>query len=219
MQVWRLSGFLLGSYRSHKLFPDAFYAIVTKNSREFTGNICIDETVLRQSGVTDFEQYAMEKGHDLILDGFIDDDSGEGMSGVIKGVGIGADQTKSKGKGSQTETLTPAKIFDQVGKLLKTNPDIDLGAYQFVIDGKHLFLKNFAFPVDVATGSSLFGVQTLVGHTVKMFAEKLANQRYATGSVPCGNPNLWHMRFPNLLSFDLNGGKAVGRQHVDFNMV
>jgi citronellol/citronellal dehydrogenase len=34
--------------------------ILSKNSRDFTGNFCLDEDVLRDAGVTDFAQYAYD---------------------------------------------------------------------------------------------------------------------------------------------------------------
>src|SRR5579872_2644975 len=40
--------------RKPEIVADAAYAIVTRPSREFTGNFCIDEEILRASGVTDF---------------------------------------------------------------------------------------------------------------------------------------------------------------------
>lgn len=36
--------------------------MLSKNSREYTGNFEIDEDVLRREGVTDFEQYASVPG-------------------------------------------------------------------------------------------------------------------------------------------------------------
>lgn len=47
---------------------DAAYGIVTKPSREFSGNFTIDDTFLYENGVTDFSQYAIEPGHPLVPD-------------------------------------------------------------------------------------------------------------------------------------------------------
>jgi citronellol/citronellal dehydrogenase len=35
---------------------------LSRRSTEYTGNFAIDEDVLREEGVTDFEQYACKKG-------------------------------------------------------------------------------------------------------------------------------------------------------------
>merc|ERR1712087_905457 len=43
--------------RTPQIQADAAYAIITSASSGFTGNMCIDEQVLRKAGVTDFAQY------------------------------------------------------------------------------------------------------------------------------------------------------------------
>lgn len=53
------------------IVADAAYAILTKPSREFTGNFCIDEEVLGKEGVTDFAKYQAVAGADLIPDLYI----------------------------------------------------------------------------------------------------------------------------------------------------
>ncbi len=51
---------------------DAAHAILVRPARETTGNFFIDEDVLRQAGVTDFERYAVEPGAELLPDFFLD---------------------------------------------------------------------------------------------------------------------------------------------------
>jgi len=57
--------------RKPDIMADAAYAILTKPSREFTGNFCIDEELLKKEGVTDFSSYASVPGADLIPDFFL----------------------------------------------------------------------------------------------------------------------------------------------------
>jgi hypothetical protein len=53
---------------------DAVYAILTQDSRACTGNFFVDETLLRQQGVTDFEQYSVVPGTtDFMFDYFLDE--------------------------------------------------------------------------------------------------------------------------------------------------
>ena len=52
---------------------DAAYAILCRDSNACSGNFYIDEEVLREEGVTDFEQYAVEPGADLYRDFFVPD--------------------------------------------------------------------------------------------------------------------------------------------------
>ena len=44
--------------RNVDIMADAAYEILTKDSKTFTGNFCIDDLVLHEAGVTDFSQYA-----------------------------------------------------------------------------------------------------------------------------------------------------------------
>jgi citronellol/citronellal dehydrogenase len=54
---------------------DAAYAILTKPSKEFTGNFCIDDTVLADNGVTDFSVYADVPFDQLAPDFFVPEDN------------------------------------------------------------------------------------------------------------------------------------------------
>jgi len=51
---------------------DAAYAILTSDSRSTSGNFFIDENVLRETGIVDFEPYAMTPGGPLHTDMFLD---------------------------------------------------------------------------------------------------------------------------------------------------
>ena len=57
--------------RTPEIMADAAYAILTKPSREFTGNFCVDEEILKKEGVTDFSKYQAVPGADLIPDFFV----------------------------------------------------------------------------------------------------------------------------------------------------
>ncbi len=46
--------------RTPEIVADAAHAILTKDSRTFTGRFCIDEDVLRDAGTTDFARYRHE---------------------------------------------------------------------------------------------------------------------------------------------------------------
>jgi citronellol/citronellal dehydrogenase len=63
---------LANAARQPSIVADAAHAILTRDSREFTGNFCIDEDVLRETGVTDFDPYAVNVGAPLIDDLFLD---------------------------------------------------------------------------------------------------------------------------------------------------
>jgi len=69
--------------RTPQIMADAAYVILTKHSREFTGNFCVDEHILREVGVKDFSQYlapgATEASlmPDFFLDEFLEAQGGE----------------------------------------------------------------------------------------------------------------------------------------------
>jgi citronellol/citronellal dehydrogenase len=59
--------------RRPEIMADAAHVILTRDSRESTGNFYIDEDVLREAGVTDFERYAVAPGQPLYPDLFVGD--------------------------------------------------------------------------------------------------------------------------------------------------
>ena len=60
--------------RSPEIMADAAYVILTKDSKEFTGNFCIDDNLLADNGVTDFSQYAEVPFSELAPDFFVPDE-------------------------------------------------------------------------------------------------------------------------------------------------
>lgn len=60
--------------RSPEIMADAAHAILTRPSREATGNFYIDEEVLRAEGITDFSKYAPGATGALAGDFFVPDD-------------------------------------------------------------------------------------------------------------------------------------------------
>jgi len=57
--------------RTPKIVADAAHAILTSNSKDCTGNFFVDEDLLREHGVTDFEKYAVTPGAELYPDFFL----------------------------------------------------------------------------------------------------------------------------------------------------
>jgi citronellol/citronellal dehydrogenase len=63
---------ILRASRKPAIMADAAYAIVNRDSRRHTGNFYIDEAVLREEGVADFERYAVTPGARLYSDLFLE---------------------------------------------------------------------------------------------------------------------------------------------------
>ncbi len=63
---------MLKQSRHPEIVADAAYQILTSPSRECTGNFFLDEEVLRDAGMTDFERYAVAPGQPLQRDLFVE---------------------------------------------------------------------------------------------------------------------------------------------------
>jgi citronellol/citronellal dehydrogenase len=57
--------------RKPEIMGDAAHVILTKPSREFTGNFCVDDEVLQSAGVTDLSHYQFVPGAELLPDFFV----------------------------------------------------------------------------------------------------------------------------------------------------
>lgn len=62
---------VLDASRKPAIMADAAHAILTRDAKTCTGNFFIDEDVLREAGVTDFEPYACRPGTPLFTDLFV----------------------------------------------------------------------------------------------------------------------------------------------------
>ena len=58
--------------RKPEIMGDASHVILTKPSREFTGNFCIDDEVLESAGVSDLSVYAVDPSAELAPDFFVE---------------------------------------------------------------------------------------------------------------------------------------------------
>ena len=59
--------------RTPQIVADAAYAILTKPSRDFTGQFVIDDSLLYAEGVRDFDQYRVDPSQSLLPDFFVPD--------------------------------------------------------------------------------------------------------------------------------------------------
>jgi citronellol/citronellal dehydrogenase len=66
---------IMKASRTPEIIADAAHLIFTRPSREFTGNFCIDDTLLSEHGVTDFDKYRVDPSQDLMPDFFVPEDS------------------------------------------------------------------------------------------------------------------------------------------------
>lgn len=64
---------LIKGSRKPSIYADAAYAVLKRDSKECTGNFFLDQDVLEEEGVTDFDQYAIDPKATLVSDFFVDD--------------------------------------------------------------------------------------------------------------------------------------------------
>lgn len=57
--------------RTPEIVADAAHAILVRKARGFSGHFLVDENVLREAGVADFDRYAVEPGQPLLPDLFL----------------------------------------------------------------------------------------------------------------------------------------------------
>jgi citronellol/citronellal dehydrogenase len=58
--------------RKPEIMADAAHIILTKPSREFTGNFCIDDEVLEAAGISDLTHYSVDPSQELLPDFFVE---------------------------------------------------------------------------------------------------------------------------------------------------
>lgn len=62
---------LIKKSRKPEIVADAAALILAKNSREFTGNFCMDDLILADAGITDLSHYSVVPGAELAQDIFL----------------------------------------------------------------------------------------------------------------------------------------------------
>ncbi len=64
--------FLMDKSRKPSIMADAAYHIITQDSKTVTGNCFLDEEVLLEQGIDDFDQYSQTPGQELQTDLFVE---------------------------------------------------------------------------------------------------------------------------------------------------
>ncbi|VDM10913.1 unnamed protein product [Wuchereria bancrofti] len=67
------TGAVQNNCRKPTIVADAAYALLSRDSANYTGNFVIDEEILREEGMKDFDQYSINPGATLLEDFFLSD--------------------------------------------------------------------------------------------------------------------------------------------------
>ncbi|KAK7120209.1 hypothetical protein R3I94_020273 [Phoxinus phoxinus] len=120
--------------RKVEIMADAAYAILEKPS-SFTGQFVIDEDILKKEGIKDFDIYAVEPGHPLLPDFFLDEQP-EDLAKQMEQ--HGATPVFKSGKADSAAVGPISETFSIIKGIL--NPDIvksTQGVYRFDLSGEH----------------------------------------------------------------------------------
>ncbi|GAB6022122.1 Hydroxysteroid dehydrogenase-like protein 2, variant 2 [Chamberlinius hualienensis] len=143
--------------RTEEIMADAAYLVLTKDCRNFTGNFCIDEQLLREVGVDNFDKYAVEPGHPLLPDFFLDEAEGEADNALFKKAKKEAKMAASSSTASDSQGGAGGqvpKIFDGMKALLSEEMVAKTAAsYSFVLTGP----EEGKWYLDLKTGGGSVG--------------------------------------------------------------
>jgi len=170
--------------RTDRVFADAAYVVLTRDSRARTGEFLYDEDVLREAGVTDFEQYSYIPAGGPLPDGFV-----ECYSPEVRGTSSETTESASP--------RGPLKGVQEVIEAMKSFCNKELvqgvkGVFEFHLTGKepgvwHLDLKNNAGSVSSGSfqGGEVDSTMTVDSEDfVRLFTGQLnPAQAYLRGQI------------------------------------
>lgn len=136
--------------RKPTIMADAAYAILT-GTRNTTGNFFIDEKVLKEHGVTNFDEYAVDKNEPLAPDFFLPE---EELKSFPKNELFEVLYGKEGSSQSQSVPVSVESVFDKIKSSLNEElVNRTKGVYAFHITGP----ENEVWFVDMKNGSGAVG--------------------------------------------------------------
>lgn len=145
--------------RKPEVLADSAYAILSKNSKTFTGNFVIDEDLLRSEGITDMDQYAVKPGSPLLLDFFLPEIQSKKGDNVLDMYSINPSTTSA----SSPDNSNTDKIFEGIKSMINEDLKKEINAMiAFVISGKSWVIDaNTSRPLKVVKEESITADVTL----------------------------------------------------------
>ncbi|XP_048383173.1 hydroxysteroid dehydrogenase-like protein 2 isoform X1 [Stegostoma tigrinum] len=165
--------------RKPEIMADAAYAIFLK-PKTFTGNFVIDEELLKEEGIRDFDIYAVDPGHPLLPDFFLDEEP-EALAKKMQDHGASLKFQVEKEQVSLATKGPVAEMFKAIeGTITADMVKSTGGIYQFELTGEH----PGTWYIDLKNGSGSIGHGSFPGKAdvlmsmssedfVKMFAGKM----------------------------------------------
>lgn len=123
---------MMDQSRKPEIMADAAYVIATKNSRSYTGNFTIDEDVLRECGISNFDEYSWVQGADLLPDYFV-----EGAEEYFMGINGPLKKKSGHAKSSPSSSSGVSSLFQHIESAVNDEMVAKVGAtYKFVLSGE-----------------------------------------------------------------------------------
>lgn len=122
--------------RTADIMADAAYAILSKPT-DFTGHFLIDEDLLRHEGVKDFDKYAVQPGHPLLPDFFLDE-APEALAQKMEEHGATPAFKLALSQATPTSSGPIESTFNAIRSII--NEDMvksTQGLYRFDLTGEH----------------------------------------------------------------------------------
>lgn len=139
--------------RKADIIADAAYAILSR-PKDYTGHFLVDEEFLREQGVKDFDQYAVQPGHPLLPDFFLDETPESLVEKMEQHGATPAFKPPSSSSATPTSGGPVETTFDAIKGVI--NEDVvksTQGIYQFDLSGEHTGV----WFLDLKTGSGSVG--------------------------------------------------------------
>lgn len=140
--IWTAAMEMLGggdvksTCRKEDIMSDAAYAILCRDSKQFTSNFCVDEDVLRDEGISDFDQYAMSPSSKLTADFFLPDKYLEGLNSLYT---MASPSSSTAAESSSNEGS--AKVFEEMSAKMTEDLKKQINALMsFNISGNNWFV-------------------------------------------------------------------------------
>ncbi len=169
--IWTAAMAMLGggsqetakSCRKPEILSDSAYAILSKDSKSFTGNFLIDEDLLKGEGITNFDQYAVAPGNPLLLDFFLPDEQLNKGDNVLQMGSYSPPDAKQQTSGNESAGKT-AQIFEGIKSLISEDLRKEINAVlAFVVSGQSWLIDaNTSRPLKVEKAEATNADVTLI---------------------------------------------------------
>eukprot|EP00794_Sanderia_malayensis_P007760 gene7760-8604_t len=193
----------LAQCRKVDIMSDAAYVVLNRDSRARTGEFLIDEEVLKDVGVTNFDDYAFDPSIELMPDLFISEELWE-----EKGQQHLKELRKQNEQSSASSSTVPS-VFDKINGLLNKELVQTIGGvFQFKLSGEeagdwYLDLKNNSGSLgkgDPPSGPAGVTMECSSDDFVKMFKGELnPAQAFMSGKMKIGGDMMMAMKLEKLM--------------------